>query len=351
MDMDPSRRLPSRPTRPSITRGADQGVGGETAPCVVDLVEPDGRDEFASGYGSRLERAGEDDTEPTAHDAGSTTRTGRPRREYWPVPSVTDLEWLAWTIRFRYATVPQLVRRFGITRDEGYRRTGRLRTLGLLAYQQLPGHGVYLPTRDAARLVGTDLPVPQFSYGTWEHETGVVDLGLDFELAGELVVTDREIRGTLGGRLRTGEMEAAREVIGLPEDYEGPMFTVGKGTSDRMHHVPDLVCARKPLRGRNDKPVPGSIAIELELNMKRPSEWRSILTAYATTGAFAHVLYYAAEGRTANGLLRAVEQLGLERLVTIRPYTPSTRPRTQVRTPRQALEVQRLRAEEKRRAS
>jgi hypothetical protein len=105
-----------------------------------------------------------------------------------------DVELLRWLADFRTgATVEQVARRFEMGESRAYRRLGQLRAAGFLMHERMfwAQPGPWLITVDGMAVVGVDRPEPRIDVRVYRHDLAVVDLAIEFELAGERVLTAR----------------------------------------------------------------------------------------------------------------------------------------------------------------
>jgi len=105
-----------------------------------------------------------------------------------------DVDLLGWLADFRTgATVRQVTRRFAIGESRARRRLAQLRSAGYLTHERVfwAKPGPYQVTAQGMAVVGVDRPEPQIDVRVYRHDLAVVDLAIEFELAGERVVTAR----------------------------------------------------------------------------------------------------------------------------------------------------------------
>lgn len=238
---------------------------------------------------------------PAADHAPKSTATVSPKS---PALNITDrdLEMFRFLARHRMASYDQLARAFGTTTNALRQRLPRLRAAGFLQTEMrgAPAFAVWMPTSDAIKASGLDVPVPSFS-STYEHNLGLTDLALDFTEKGAVVLTETEIRASDNGRK------------GLTR-FASPTYA---GTS----HRPDIVVFRNAgVSGR-----PWCIALELELNRKDPEDLRRILNAYRRAHHIDEVLYYTPQRAIAEALARVAKEVGVAHKLKIRKFVPSVR--------------------------
>jgi hypothetical protein len=247
---------------------------------------------------------------------------------------LTDRDYALLTFlgRYRLATIGQLARRFDTSASALRNRLPRLEAAGFLtwAYTGQTKPKVWTVTETGLRVAGVSLGTPQIKWGTLRHTLGLVDLGITFEEAGELVVTEREIRAASTRYMPTARMRAAiemraavaverGEVVGVEdsprlakEGYVLPM------TGRQFGHIPDMVLVRQPFPNG----LAGSLAIELELNRKTLSEWNLVLSTYRDSTAFASVVYYVVDADIERALVGAIRALGADQKIHVVRFTP-----------------------------
>jgi hypothetical protein len=240
-----------------------------------------------------------------------------------------DMKILGFLARYRVATVGQLARRFETSETALRNRLPGLERAGLLSWawaaQTKPK--VWLITDAGLATVGMNLTVPTVRWGQLRHTLGLVDLGVAFELAGETVLTEREIRAAATRYTPTARMRTAIDFFRTVESIEeGTDPTVerirtaltvpvaGRG----FGHIPDMVLARQ----QYPNGASGSIAVELELTRKGLSEWKTVLTAYRDSPVFAEIYYYVMSSDIKRGLEGVVKALGASDKIHIIAFTP-----------------------------
>jgi hypothetical protein len=176
-----------------------------------------------------------------------------------------DLEALEFVARF--GTVPRevLASRSGSGRTVSYERERRLRAAGLIeVLRGLDGRLLVATAAGRRACERTDLPAARPSPASLRHETLLAALGAQLELAGEVVLSERE--------------------IGARERAEGTrLFSASMGRG--RFHRPDLI----RLEGAE------ATAIEVELTVKAAARLDAILRAWrfaVAEGRLAHVTYH-----------------------------------------------------------
>jgi hypothetical protein len=205
-----------------------------------------------------------------------------------------DLEALAFLAR--YGTVPRevLARRSGSGRTVTYERERRLRAAGLVEVIRGPGEGerLLIATRAGRRACGRDeLAAARPSPATLRHEALLAELGARLELAGERILSEREIavaERAAGTRLYSADL--------------------GHG---RLHRA-DLIRLG----------AEGSEAIELELSAKGAARLDAILRAWrfaVAEGRLVQVVYRCPPA-TMRLLGRAVERTSTAGAIEVRGF-------------------------------
>lgn len=240
-----------------------------------------------------------------------------------------DIEILSFLGRYRCATVHQIARHVSSSVPAIRNRLPRIAKEGMLSwsYTGVAKPKVWTVTDTGLKVAGLSLSAPSISWGTLRHTLGLVDLGTTFELAGENVVTEREIRAALRytptDRMRTAiDLHASLLSISSEMELEDTSIAADRYTipvRGKSHrHIPDMVVVRNPLPDGTS----GSIAVELELNRKTLSDWNSILTAYRDSTQFAQVVYYVVDGDVEKALRGVVHATGAEHRVSIVKFQP-----------------------------
>lgn len=246
---------------------------------------------------------------------------------------LTDRDYglLVFLARYRMATVGQLARRFETSESALRNRLPRLEKAGFLAwaYTGQTKPKVWTVTETGLRVAGVSLSAPQIKWGTLRHSLGLVDLGITFEMAGEMVVTEREVRAAATRYTPTARMKTAIDLqLALSElrgagEGESVADLVSRGYTVRVQgrsfgHIPDMVLVRQPFASG----LSGSIAIELELNRKTLSEWKAILGAYRDSSAFYQVAYYVMDTEIERALLGVAKAVGADHKIVVVPFSP-----------------------------
>lgn len=261
-----------------------------------------------------VEHPGEGDT-----PAGAKPRTKVVRLQ------PRDLLILQTLCRYRYMTYAQMAEKFQANPASLRRRMPKLEREGLVKSTR---HGpsrfhLWRVTDDGADLAGLNLPAPKkIAWATIAHTLGLVDLAIAFEAAGELVLTEAEIRAADTRNLVSDRMAIARGQ-GHRQITNRPLFAIGAkaGGSANNLHVPDLVLARE-----EDPQYPGmpqSIAIELELKRKAPSRIRQTLVAYSKAPNIGMVVYYTHDEPVRDLIDQCAKDTGTTNDVQIRRWYPS----------------------------
>lgn len=197
-----------------------------------------------------------------------------------------DIEILGWLGGFGGATANQIARRFRAGYSYTSRRLTQLRAAGLLSRERFLYHrgGLYAVTADGLAVTGADLPVPELSLSAAVHDLAVVDVSIDAELAGERVITQRQMQ-----TLETSLASEASELL-----YAIELPELGR-------HFPDLVLERAAARW----------AVEVEMTDVRSELLDAILRAYADAEHIAGVIYHVAPAVHAERVQRLADALAL----------------------------------------
>jgi hypothetical protein len=173
-----------------------------------------------------------------------------------------DQEIVRWLGRVKLATVEQVRVRIGMGRTKAYERLAGLVASGLVIHERgVPGHGVYLASKQGLQLAGLGLTPATVSLGALRHDLAVAGVVAELERAsaGIQLLTEREIRAHVA---ETGD-----------ETFRTHVQQRGVGTS---RHWPDLVLLTGGLG------TPGWLAIEIELQRKGARRLKAILAGYDT---------------------------------------------------------------------
>lgn len=232
-----------------------------------------------------------------------------------------DFQILGFLSRYRSATVGQLSRRFDRSETALRNRLPRLERAGLVswAWAMQGKPKLWLITEAGLQTVGMHLTVPKVTLAQLRHTLGLVDLGIQFEKAGEVVLTEREIRAAATRCAPTQRMKAAVDISGIPRTLS-PVGDVELDTAAMSNlvrnsltvpapgyafgHIPDMVLVRQ----RFPSGASGNIAVELELTAKSYSQWRTIITAFRDSNAFAEVFYFVPSKTLGRALLAVIKE-------------------------------------------
>lgn len=212
-----------------------------------------------------------------------------------------DVEVIRFVARYRFATQAQIARRFGISWRRAYRRLGMLVSAGWIerqgAFHGMPG--LYLPTRKGMSVFPGELAIPRIDFRQLDHDLGLVELGIDAELAGDAVVTDREIRSITRAR---GPYEESAYVLDGIRPWRGMSAAMRRFDKwptqypDQFRITPD---------GRR-------IAIELERSEKGIDRLRAILEGYRRKDSIDLVVYYVTRPVVARRIEVLVDDLRMD---------------------------------------
>jgi DNA-binding transcriptional ArsR family regulator len=195
-----------------------------------------------------------------------------------------DIEILRWLARFRGVTAAQVGRRFEMGYSRVSRRLNQLGAGGYVALERVLHRrpGLYIVTEEGQVVGGADLPVATVALGTYEHDVALADVAIGAELAGERVVTQRQ-------------MQALEVGVGARD----PIYAVEFAAGER--HFPDLMLER----------ADGRWALEVEVTDARSELLETILRAYAGADHLAGVIYHVAPAVHADRIERAAAALAL----------------------------------------
>ncbi len=263
----------------------------------------------------------------------------------------SDLEIIDLLSRYRYATRKQVSEYSGRSLSALANRLPALEDAGLLNVFEVRGSRtlLYSPTAAGLEAANHDLaPVQVLSYQVIRHTLGLVQVGIEMESGGELVVTEREIRAAASRsaprRGKSGKFKfgaTPRIAAELPRMASDPnadapdlfeaVFTVPWVSAARQAtvndvlrakhknaHIPDMVLLRRPFEdGRH-----GHVAVELELSRKTPADYEDILASYAAS-QYGHVAYFTDDNSVANMLRKAAKKTpGLHRRLKVQLVGP-----------------------------
>ena len=235
-----------------------------------------------------------------------------------------DIEITRYLVRYRFSSYAQIVSHFDTSFDVMRRRMPKLQREGIVK-SMAPAATRFLLWRVTdlgAELSGLNLTAPrQIAVSTIRHDLGLVDMGIRFEAAGELVVTEREIRAADTRDAMSDRMQIAR-TQGQRTLTTEPLFAVGFGVANGKQrgylHIPDMVLVRPPVDGQ-----PQSIAIELELNHKSPSRVSEVLLAYKHATNIGAVIFYTDRKAIRNLINQCAINTLTTGLVSIRRWEPA----------------------------
>lgn len=237
-----------------------------------------------------------------------------------------DLSILRFITRYRYVTYAQLVQQFGINAASLRRRLPKLEREGLVkSVRASRTLGVlWRITEDGTVVCNLPIDAPKkIAWSTVAHTLGIVDLGIQFEEAGELVVTEAEIRAADTRNVVSDRME---KVMGQGHRRitNAPIFAIGAGSGNGGRtglHVPDMVLARP----ENPKfpGQPQSLAIELELRRKAPSRVRQVLLAYRKAPNIGAVVYFTHDPQVRDLIRQCAADTNTTDIVDVRRWEPS----------------------------
>lgn len=254
-----------------------------------------------------------------------------PKRKRGPKPGIRltarDVYLLMFLARYRVATIAQLARMFGTSETALRNRLPKLEKEKLVSWawgaQSKPK--LWLITKKGLQVTNMTLTVPTVKWGQLRHTLGLVDLGIEFELAGEVAITEREIRAAATRYTPTARIKTAVDFMHFVKEFEeeDENGTIKRALTIPMEnrsfgHIPDMVLARQAYPNG----ASGNIAIELELNRKQTNEWVAVLTAYRDTELFELVQYYTMNKEIKRALTAMVKALGAEDKIQVHYFIP-----------------------------
>lgn len=262
--------------------------------------------------------------------AGKRKKPG-PRKKRGPKPGIRltarDVQIMTFLARYRVATVAQLARMFDTSETALRNRLPRLEKERMVSWawgaQSKPK--LWLITRQGLQVINMTLTAPTVKWGQLRHTLGLTDLGIEFELAGEVVITEREIRAAATRYTPTARIKTAIDFMDFIKSYDEDdesgqiqrALTIPMSNRS-FGHIPDMVLARQSYPNGSS----GNIAIELELNRKHTSEWVAVLTAYRDTQLFELVQYYTMSKEIKRALTAIVKALGAEDKIQVHYFIP-----------------------------
>ncbi len=294
---DPESLRGGLPVAPPTSTDVDTWSPGLAAIAPIELVNLDPGDEPTGSGSGRRRRASSTQLQPR------------------------DLQMLRFIGRYRYVTYPQIVQRFGIPVASLRRRMPKLQREGLVT--PLRGgpttYTLWRVTEEGAAIAGLMIDPPRkIAWSHVAHTLGLADLGIQFEEAGELVVTEAEIRASdtraASGRMAKVQAQGHRAISGAP------VFAVGASGRDGLH-VPDMVLARE--ENPRFPGQPQSLAIELELTRKAPARIRQVLLAYRKAPNIGAVVYFTQDHLVRNLIEKCAADTHTTDIVDVRRWQPS----------------------------
>lgn len=248
--------------------------------------------------------------------------------------SERDLVIFRFLSRYRYATHAQIAQYVGTSHDSIRHRIPTLERAGLVTvHRTLTRLRLVAATQAAHTLAGITLPPAIPKFATLVHTLGLVDLGIFFEQAGEIVVTEREIRAAWAHGQVTEQMTVAARTAALTAttsefgtaDPRSGLYVVPPPpgmTGNRGIHIPDLVLARPPATDHTAQ----SVAIELELTPKDRFRLKKTLTDYHQRGRghLGGVIYYTPLREIHTRVVSIAHDIGAVDYITARRFTPTS---------------------------
>jgi hypothetical protein len=254
-----------------------------------------------------------------------------PKKKRGPKPGLRltarDVQILTFLARYRVATVGQLARAFETSETALRNRLPRLEKEKLVSWawgaQSKPK--LWLITRQGLQVTNMTLTVPTVKWGQLRHTLGLTDLGIEFELAGELVITEREIRAAATRYTPTSRVKTAIDIMSVIEEMEAEdldartqrnLIIPMQGRA--LGHIPDMILARDAYPNGSS----GNIAIELELSRKNATEWIAVLSAYRDSPLFEKVIYYTMNKEIKRALTAIAKAINAEDKVEVEFFVP-----------------------------
>ena len=254
-----------------------------------------------------------------------------PKKKRGPKPGLRltarDVQILTFLARYRVATVGQLARAFQTSETALRNRLPRLEKEKLVSWawgaQSKPK--LWLITRQGLQVTNMTLTVPTVKWGQLRHTLGLTDLGIEFELAGELVITEREIRAAATRYTPTSRIRTAIDLMSVIEEMEAEdleartqrnLIIPMQGRA--LGHIPDMILAREAYPNG----ASGNIAIELELNRKNTTEWVAVLSAYRDSPLFEKVVYYTMNKEIKRALTAIAKAINAEDKIEVVFFVP-----------------------------
>lgn len=264
-----------------------------------------------------------------------------------------DADWFYFLARYRFADRQQLATLTGSTPGAAYKRLNALEQAGLVrGVKALQGtRHLWTVTSDALALADIYHIAPSkagIKPAVIGHEYGLASIGAALEqgqgdplleegapffnrythndqgdgidglLLGETIVTEYQV-SSMG---REWEMQGGRGAAMMQRDEVMQAWTPGARSPETKpenagvfklwnqnygDHIPDMVVARN----RSEDGMSQSIAIELELNPKKPADWQRILNGYreAIMGNHIHSVIYFTQRKP---IAAAIKRIGAE---------------------------------------
>jgi hypothetical protein len=210
-----------------------------------------------------------------------------------------EREILAFAAEHRFVLSAQVQELLGVSSDTVSRSLRSLGRRGLLTRNRVCAHTVCRITRRGLDCIGSELPMPRWWLGNFEHDVGIAWVWIAaqrgaFGLVGELV-SERTMRSHDG---RPGA-----------EPYGVKLGGVAGDGRVRVHY-PDLLLLTRD--GRR-------VALELELRSKERGRREGILSGFAGDGRLDRVLYLAERSTVGADIVDSARRLGISSLVRVQP--------------------------------
>ncbi len=207
-----------------------------------------------------------------------------------------DIQILAFINRWRCVRAIDIMHRFEITQPVAYRRLASLVKDELLTIQKtFVGMGsVWMPTAQGVDLYqsklgtinGVNLSAPKkVNLATLDHDLKTLEIAIVYELDGQPVLSDREIRSKTTKRTETGRM------------------------IKELEHIPDFV-----ILDENDK----WICHEIELSHKSYSALQKVIKAYARMPKVKKIVYHVESKALASHILELAKRNKIDDILEIK---------------------------------
>ncbi len=266
--------------------------------------------------------------------------------------------------RHKYATTIQIARRMGTSPDAISHRLAKLRQRGYVdSFAGWTGCAKlwFVTAQGQKCLTESDLPLAStvaVAWGLMRHTLSLTDLGISLELAGYVVISEREIRAAATRKHRVGSVRknvsdpyglsvadpALRDGLarGLVVDGVTPNYawddklTVGSQVrrsftvpqkpkngavlnGAEIGHIPDMAI----IRPSNPDGSSNSLAIEMEISGKMRKTYTEILENYMAHDGYSGVIFYATKNQVGRDISAAISATpGANQFAAVNKFTP-----------------------------